>query len=520
MTDRSTDSSGDNGGDESGDAGSPGVPALDQAERAVVDRGRTWIRDNEERLLDLLDTLVATPSVTGTEGAHDNPNAIAGAVSSFLDEHAEAATLDHQRVAEDPPRDNCYAILEGASDEVLICTSHTDTVAPGDAGDWPGDDPYGLSSGAVHRVEPGTVELSVGEYAKRRSIREAYDAVWEQREADGREVLVGRGAYDNKASIVCLAGALLAIERACAATGRDLDGTLVHGHLVGEEVSQAGAKAMVGWGDRPDWLGERYPDPEGAVVVLDGSYGYVPAVGHRGLAWLTLAAEGESTHASTPHLGRNAVLGTARGLAATEDESFRAAIEEPFQDDELLGDLTVAAGTTVVGGAVTRDGDGAIHRAGVNAVPDWCETTFDVRFPRWADYPEDVDAIREHLESTVRDHAGEHAPELSFRATVDPDEFFAPVALADSRAAAREHPLVARALAATESTVGFDPGVTVAPGVTDAAAIYPELRLPTIVEYGPAGALSHEPLEFVERESVIEGAEAMLELTVRQLGLV
>ncbi len=75
---------------------------------------------------------------------------------------------------------------------------------------------------------------------------------------------------------------------------------------------------MVGRGDRPGWFPERFPDPEGAAVVMDGSYGFVPAVGHRGLAWVTLSVEGESAHASTPHLGTNAVLETAKGLATLE----------------------------------------------------------------------------------------------------------------------------------------------------------------------------------------------------------
>lgn len=52
----------------------------------------------------------------------------------------------------------------------------------------------------------------------------------------------------------------------------------------------------------------------------------------------------------------------------------------------------------------------------------------------------------------------------SVTVTVDPAEFFPHVAIAESRRSAREHPPVARALAATESTVGYGPGVTVAPG--------------------------------------------------------
>lgn len=486
---------------------------LTGAERAAVDRGREWIRTHEAELVDLLAALVDRPSVTGREGTHDDPETTVGWLHSHLAERTAATELDVQPV--EPGRENCHAVL-GDGDDLLVCTSHTDTVAPGAATDWPGGDPYTLAEGTVRRTEPERIELTVHGRTERRTIREAYDEVWDQRDGSERAALIGRGAYDNKASSVCLVGALLALE--AGLDGRSLDGTLVHSHLVGEEVSQVGAKAMAGWGDQPGWLGSRYPDPAGAVVVLDGSYGFVPAVGHRGLAWVTLRAEGESTHAATPHLGRNAVLGTGRALAATDGDAFKTSLRAPFVEDRLLGELTVAAGTTIVGGDVTRDGEGAIERAGVNAVPDWCETTFDVRFPRWESYPDGVDAIRAHFEETIEECA-RGTGDVTFEATADPAEFFPPVAIADSLEAAREHPLVARARAATRAAVGYDPGVTVAPGVTDAAVIHPATGLPTLVEYGPAGALSHEPLEFVERDSVIAGAEALVELTVRQLGL-
>ncbi|ERH09653.1 MAG: peptidase M20 family protein [halophilic archaeon J07HX64] len=488
---------------------------LSAAERAVIERGRAWIRDHEEQLVGLLAALVGRQSVTGTEGTHDDPETTVGALYEFLTEETTRATLTARPV--EPGRENCHAVLEGTGEELFVCTSHTDTVATGQSSDWPDGEPCNLSSGTVRRVDPGTVALTVDGHTERRTVRDAYDEVWTRREEEQRAALVGRGAFDNKASIVCLAGALLALEQGL--DGTELGGTLVHGHLVGEEVSQVGAKAFAGWGDRDGWLGSRFPDPEGAVVVLDGSYGFVPAVGHRGLAWVTLRAEGESTHAATPHLGENAVLRVATALAATDSDAFRERIGAPFVEDRLLGELTVAAGTTIVGGDVTRDDEGQIGRAGVNAVPDWCETTFDVRFPRWEGYPDGVDEIREQFEEAVEAHADATDDRGSVTATVDPAEFFPPVAIAESRPSAREHPLVARALAATESTVGYDPGVTVAPGVTDAAAIHPATGLPTLVEYGPAGGFSHEPWEFVERDSVVEGAAIMLELSVRQLGL-
>jgi hypothetical protein len=55
--------------------------------------------------------------------------------------------------------------------------------------------------------------------------------------------------------------------------------------------------------------------------------------------------------------------------------------------------------------------------------------------------------------------------------------------------------------------------------VTDAATLHPATGLPTLVEYGSAGASPHESWEFVERESGIGGAEFVLELSVRQSGL-
>ncbi|TYT61605.1 M20 family metallopeptidase [Natrialba swarupiae] len=506
---------------------------LSAAERAVVERGREWIREHETELEELLVALVARPSVTGAEGTADDPETTVGHLHEFLADRIERAELTTQRLTDvgsaSEPRDNCYAVLEGESDELLVCTSHTDTVPPGDSTDWPNDDPYELARGVVRRPEPETLELRVGDRVETRSIRGRYDRIWRRRaegddrgggesSADEREVFVGRGAYDNKASIVCLVGSLLALE---AALGDDaeLDGTLVHGHLVGEEVAQEGAKAMVGRKGYPDWLGDRYPDPSGAAVVLEGSYGFVPAIGHRGLAWISLRAEGESTHASTPHLGRNAVLGTAEALAGVRDRPFRNELVEPFREDELLGDLTVAAGTTIAGGDVRRVEDGVVDRGGVNSVPDWCETTFDVRFPRWASFPDDLESVRDHLETTIESQAADRAPDVEFEAEIDPEEFFPPVAVAASEADSFDHPLVATAIDAARGTFGYDPGVTVAPGVTDAASIYHGTRLPTLVEYGPAGAWSHEPLEFVEREQVVRGAEALLEFAVRRLGL-
>ena len=501
---------------------------LTDRERALVAAGCDWVDANADALVDLLGDLVARPSLPGDEGVRDDEGTTVGRLWSFLDARADALELDAQRIPDagdyrEEERENVYAVLPGESDGGFVATSHTDVVPPGPDEDWPGYDPWTMREGVVRRVDDCTVEVAVGDRTEERTVRDRMDRVWRRRGADEVSALFGRGVYDNKASVVCLVGSALALDAALAETGATLAGDVVHGHLVDEEYYQVGAKNMVGWGDGGDWLGDRYDGYDGwTAVVLEGSYGFVPVVGHRGLVWVTLRADGESTHASTPELGRNAVLGAAKALAATDDDDYDDAVGEPFVDDAMLGDLTVAPGTTIVGGGVERvdPETGRVERGGVNTVPDWCETTFDVRIPRWEGFPDGVDAVEDHLRETVAARASAAAPDVEFSATVGAHEFFPPVALADDRDTAADHPLVRTASWAARDTVGYDPGLEVAPGVTDAAFVYHGTHIPTLVEYGPAGALSHEPLEYVERDHVLAGAKALLKLAVAEVGVV
>lgn len=499
---------------------------LEAAERAVVTAGEEWIDANADALVDLLVDLVARPGLSGDEGTVKDAETTVGRLWAFLEDGTKQSTLDAQRVPEandyvDAPRDNVYATLEGRGDAALLCTSHTDVVAAGDPTAWPGDDPFAVAEGVAHRVAPGELEVEANGTTERREIRDRMDQIWERRGSDSERVLIGRGVYDNKASIACLVGSLLGLEAALERRDLALGGDLVHGHLVDEEVYQVGVKEMVGWESHGNWLGDRYdPSVDLAGVVLEGSYGFVPVVGHRGLAWVTLEAAGESTHASTPELGRNAVVGTAKALAAADEEPFRNRLARDFRADPMLGDLTVASGTTVVGGDVRSVDDGEVDRGGLNSIPDWCETTFDVRIPRWEGFPEGVDGIREGLATRVERAAAEAADDVEFTASVGEFDFFPPVALGETVSDADDHPLVETASATARSTFGYEPTVEVAPGVTDAAFLYHGTRAPTLVEYGPAGAWSHEPWEFVERRQVVDGAKAMLEFAVRHLGVV
>jgi len=86
---------------------------------------------------------------------------------------------------------------------------------------------------------------------------------------------------------------------------------------------------------------------------MDGSYGWLPIVGHRGSVQFELRTRGRSAHASTPQLGASATELMAillLHLRKSEDrmrELLRTSLEE-----SLLGPPTFAIGTTIVGGGI------------------------------------------------------------------------------------------------------------------------------------------------------------------------
>jgi acetylornithine deacetylase/succinyl-diaminopimelate desuccinylase-like protein len=502
---------------------------LTPTEQRVLDAGTEWIDANADLLLSFLDALVGCPGLSGEEGVSDDPETPVGVLFDQLDAtldapgfHVETQRLRPEHDYVDAPRENLFTVVEGAGDGGFVCTSHTDVVPAGDPTAWPDDDPFAVTEGTVHWRGGTTVDLELDGELYTREIREKMARVWRLRDRESVPVLVGRGVYDNKSSSVCLVGSLLGLQAALGPTDTRLGGDLVHGHLVDEEVYQVGVKEMVGWRGGENWLGDRYDSlADFTAVVLEGSYGFVPVIGHRGLAWVVLGATGTAAHASTPELGANAVLGMSRALVALEEE-LPARLGELFVSEDVLGRLTVAPGTTVVGGGVEAvEADSRqVERSGLNSVPDWCEATLDIRLPRWTDFPEGVDDICDRLVDRVESVAAEAAPNVTFEARVPDDNFFPPVALSASTEAATDHPLVRTAATTPASRLGYDPGVDVAPGATDAAFLYHGSRIPTLVEYGPAGGLSHEALEYVERDQIVEGAKVMLELTLRELGVV
>jgi acetylornithine deacetylase len=188
----------------------------------------------------------------------------------------------------------------------------------------------------------------------------------------------------------------------------------------------------------------------------------------------------------------------------------------------LLGPVTLAIGSTIVGGGVRQvrfENERVVERGGVNAIPDWCEATVDVRFPQGRRYPLDSEAVKDQVVDAVRRHIDARVKSPSVTHEVRELVWGPPVAMAQNFEAAAGLPLIREERRRAAEVLGFEPELETAPGGTDATFMIHDAKIPTIVELGPAGGLSHDVHEFVEADSVIEGAKILALLAISRLGV-
>jgi len=356
--------------------------------------------------------------------------------------------------------------------------------------------------------------------------------VWENHRASGRRrILYGRGGFDNKGCVVSALLAMGALAGATRSVGVELGGSVIAAYTVDEEESVTGIRRFACAED--SWLATEgfLAGPKDAAgmlteisgVALDGSYGWVPVVGHRGTVQMAITTRGRAAHAATPELGVNAIEAMARVILALCDG--RAELASSLgrrMNTSLLGPVTLAVGTTIAGGgvrSVQMEGEPIVHRSGVNAVAGWCEATVDVRFPQGKRYPADNKRTKDLVVSTVREFVEARVIRDGWSCDIRELGWGQPVAMAPSMGDAAALPLVQQARKRAGQILGYEPELETAPGGTDATYMIHEARIPTIVELGPAGGLSHDVHEFVEVDSVIAGAKILALLAIDQLGV-
>jgi len=216
-----------------------------------------------QAMLDLLQTLVRTPSVGGTRGESDLQQRLAQDFAAFgLETDLWPLPLAELAAEPDFPgvevaRETAFGLvgrLRGRGEgPTLLLNGHVDVVPPGDLAAWTGGDPFA-----------GTI-------------------------AQGR--LFGRGACDMKGGLVAAIWAVRALQR----SGVHLDGDVLLASVEGEEDGGLGSYALL----RRGWRGDACVIPEPTGLDL------VPA--NAGALTFRLGVRGHATHASRRTEGQSAL---------------------------------------------------------------------------------------------------------------------------------------------------------------------------------------------------------------------
>jgi acetylornithine deacetylase len=273
--------------------------------------------------------------------------------------------------------------------------------------------------------------------------------------AEGNRVY-GRGAYDMK-------GSAAAILCAAAAVAREpFDGKLAVALVADEEYASIGAQHFV-----------EHHTADGCILT-EASAGKL-ILAHKGFVWAEIVTSGKAAHGSRWDLGVSAIAKMGR-IAAALDEFDRTVLRR--RQHPLVG--AASQHCALINGGT-----------GLSTYADRCSLQIERRtLPG-----EDAEAVLAELRDVIA-RSGEAADLRCILArpplTCDRDE---PVAVHLRQAA---HKLSGRP--AEETGVGYWMD----------AALFAAAGIPA-VNYGPDGAGAHEPVEWVDIDSVVHCAAVLAE---------
>ena len=180
---------------------------------------------------------------------------------------------------------------------------------------------------------------------------------------DGR--LYGRGSCDMKAGLAAAVFAAAAIRRAGVTPAAPIE-------ISGTVDEESGGFAGVAWLAEHRWLSRErtraviIPEPFGVDRVC---------VGHRGVYWFEVIAEGRIAHGSMPYLGVNAVEGMSHLLDLVRDE-LGPALYQRVTAMPVVPEGSRHATINING----IDGGQPVDDVPSPCVADRCRVVFDRRF--------------------------------------------------------------------------------------------------------------------------------------------
>jgi succinyl-diaminopimelate desuccinylase len=305
--------------------------------------------------------------------------------------------------------------------------------------------------------------------------------------ADGR--LYGRGSCDMKAGLAAAVFAAEAIRRAGLTTTAPIE-------ISGTVDEESGGFAGVAWLAENRFLSSErtkaviIPEPFGVDRVC---------IGHRGVYWFEVIAEGRTAHGSMPYLGINAIEGMSHLLDLVRDELGPA----------LYGRVTAMPvvpegsrhATININGI---DGGQPVADAPSPCVADRCRAVFDRRF-----LPEEgLERTRAEIAALV-EKAQSRMPDVRF--SIGDRLVFEPTQ------AAADAPVVTALADAIRQITGRGAQLVASPGTYDHKHVARIAGVPHCVAYGPGQlSLAHQPDEYCSIDDMLS-ATKVLALAVLRL---
>ena len=304
---------------------------------------------------------------------------------------------------------------------------------------------------------------------------------------DGK--LYGRGACDMKAGIAAAVFAVEAIRRAGIAHTAPLE-------ISGTVDEESGGFAGVGWLADNGLLSRARTK----VVIIPEPFGVDRVcIGHRGVYWFEVIAEGRIAHGSMPYLGINAIEGMSHLLDLVRDE-LGPALFERVTAMPVVPDGSRHATINING----IDGGQPVDGVPSPCVADRCRVVFDRRFLM----EEGLERTRAEIAALVAS-AQSRMPEVKF--SIEDRLIFQPTRTPE------DAPVIGALTDAIERVIGRPAALVASPGTYDQKHVARIAGVPHCVAYGPGQLdLAHQPDEYCSVADII-AATKVLALAVVKL---
>lgn len=306
---------------------------------------------------------------------------------------------------------------------------------------------------------------------------------------DGK--IYGRGVSDQKAGIAASIFAIEAIRRA----GLRLLGTVEQSGSVDEE---SGGFAGVAYMAKAGWIGRNKTD---YVIITEPTDGDRVCLGHRGVYWFKVTAQGRIAHGCMPHFGVSAIDHMADFLhAITHELKPQLATRKTAAPVEPPGSRFASINVNSVFGGQPENG------VQTPCVADYAGAIFDRRFLS----EENFDHVREEIQALLEDLRAKN-PDFNYK--IEDLMVVHPVHTDENC------DLVNSMKSSVEAVLGRAPKLTVSPGTYDQKHVVRIGSVQQCVAYGP-GILNqaHQPDEYCRIEDVVNAAKVMALTAIRLLG--